>query len=213
MPRLTDAHWRQIEDQYRIGQVGIRELARQFDVSPSTICKRAKRDDWTQDLSEQVRREAKAQLLREYTRANAVGKPGVLETREGLAGGNAPNARDLIKIGAANIVDLVRSHRSDIGSLRQIIERHLAALGAAAVNTEDAKEHYFVVNTIDALSRALERTVRLERQAFSMDDAPEEPKDSETLQGEIQAILPDDPAERRKALRNMAGLGDDSARD
>ena len=54
--------WELIERDYRAGQFAVVEIGRQHGLSHTAINKRAKRDGWTRDLTDNVRKEVPARL-------------------------------------------------------------------------------------------------------------------------------------------------------
>jgi hypothetical protein len=56
--RLID--WEAIEREYRAGQVTVVEIGRQHGLSHTAINKRAKRDGWTRNLADRVRKKVSA---------------------------------------------------------------------------------------------------------------------------------------------------------
>ena len=63
MGRRSDIDWESIERHYRIGQTSVAQLAVKFGVERASINRRAKRENWTRDLTDQVRAATKAALF------------------------------------------------------------------------------------------------------------------------------------------------------
>ena len=63
MGRRSDIDWEGVERQYRIGQISVAHLAVKFGVERASINRRAKREGWTRDLTDQVRAATKAALI------------------------------------------------------------------------------------------------------------------------------------------------------
>ena len=63
MGRRSDIDWEGVEREYRIGQISVAHLAVKFGVERASINRRAKREGWTRDLTDQVRAATKAALI------------------------------------------------------------------------------------------------------------------------------------------------------
>lgn len=147
--------WEAIEREYRAGQLFVSEIGRQHGISEGAIRKRAKRDNWKRDLTEQVRTAVRAELVRDGT-------------NEQCADG------DLVREKAARGAQVVREHRDDISRLRRIgavlaerLERIIEGKepdGIAIGDKESASD------MLEKLSRISTRVVQLERQAFNLDE-------------------------------------------
>lgn len=184
--------WEAIEREYRAGQLSVSEVARQQGVSHTAINKRAKREGWTRDLTERVRKEVSARLVSE--------------------GVSAEGVRETIQVAAERGVALVREHRSDIGQNRAAVTKLLAELHTVIENVEEIEEDIIedtpgplnakrrarmlaavalpsragVVNT---LAGALKTLIPLERQAFNLDDkgAPPDGSDGNPVNVELSS--------------------------
>jgi hypothetical protein len=152
----STADWDAIEREYRLGQLSIKEIARQQGgaVTDRGITRHAKVHGWTRDLSGAVRTRVRESLVREGVRANKSELVGV-----------EPSDEALIDEAAARGVEVVRSHRWDIKALRQ----------TAAGLLDDLRSDLGVKITdrsrvICDLSAAMARLIPLERQAFGLDE-------------------------------------------
>src|SRR5580658_7531176 len=65
MTERKSVDWEAIEREYRAGQLTVVEIGRQHGLSHSAINKRAKRDGWTRNLADRVRKEVSARLVSE----------------------------------------------------------------------------------------------------------------------------------------------------
>lgn len=167
--------WEAIEREYRAGQLSIREIARQHDVSDGAIRKRAKNKGWSQDLSEKVREKVRTDLVRTEVRT--------------------PNASDkeVIEAAAARGVEVVRDHRRDINSGRNLVNLLMGQLEEAATSRDEIEDAIIDetsedgngkrraqmlravslpghAGTLRDLSTAMKNLIALERQAFNLDE-------------------------------------------
>ncbi|WP_072389841.1 hypothetical protein [Hyphomicrobium sp. CS1GBMeth3] len=171
--------WEGIEREYRAGQLSVVEIGRQFGVSHTAINKRAKKNGWTRDLTEKVRKEVSARLVSDEV--------------------SATNAREAVTLAAERGVQVVRSHRNDISQGRERVTElidelkeattHRAEIEAAIEeetagdkNSERRNRMLRAVGlparagVIRELATALKALIPLERQAFNLDEKGEPPK-------------------------------------
>jgi hypothetical protein len=185
MAQRNNIDWEKIETLYRVGQLSVRDIAAEMKVEPSTITRRAKKDGWTRDLSEQVRRETKAALLRNAT-------PNATSPTRARAG---------IDAAVYTNVGLIETHRSDIKYGRELVATLMAQLMDVA-GSRDAMEDLIIENTdagrkrsamlravalpshaatLRDLATALKILIPLERQAYNIDEKPPEDSYEELL--------------------------------
>lgn len=150
--------WEAIEREYRAGQLSIAELARQHNLSRQAIIKRAKRDGWVRDLAAEVRKVVSAKLVTD--------------------GVTSDNARGTVELAAARAVEVVRSHRRALSQLNAIgdilanrLAQHLDGVVADGPGLGDKESP---ADMLEKLSRTRQRAIQLERQAFSLDSAPQD---------------------------------------
>lgn len=151
--------WEAIEREYRAGQLSVREIARQHDVSAPAIVKRAKRLGWERDLSASVREAVNAKLVKETAAVNS-------EV-------NTLNAREAVSLAAARGVDIVLRHRRDIAKLDALRNRLAEKAEAIIEKVADLKDLGDAVSAVEGLGRTQAKLIPLERQAFSLDAAEE----------------------------------------
>lgn len=167
--------WEAVEQEYRAGQMSLREIGRKHGVNAGTIVKKAKKCEWIQDLSEKVRRETAARLAQ--------------ATPDGNTDGNSVASREAVKLAAARGVEVVLQHRVLASRAKRIVAGLLGELEAIAEHLPDleaeidatcgdgrqaikAKEAISVASrskSMRELAGSLETLVRVERQAFSLD--------------------------------------------
>jgi hypothetical protein len=173
MTERKSVDWEAIEREYRAGQLTVVEIGRQHGLSHTAINKRAKRDGWTRNLADRVRKEVSARLVSEKVSPEA--------------------ERAAIEPAVARGVQVVREHRASIGRGQRLLSALFGELEEAAENrdeieaaieeeTEDddtgkrrAMMHRAVAlpsraGVIVNLSNALRTLVALERQAFNLGD-------------------------------------------
>ena len=189
--------WEKIELDYRSGVKSLREIASEQGVSDTAIRKRAKRDDWVRDLSAKIKAKADDLVRKEQVRSE-------VRTQNTISEKETIDAN-------ANLVASVRlAHRKDIQRSRSIamklfdeLEHQVGVENAELLEQlgeimrdEDEKGqdklndiyHKIIslpgrVKAAKDLSDALSTLIRLERQAFDLDD-----KNNTTIDP-LQALL------------------------
>lgn len=132
--------WEAIERDYRAGVLSVRQIGRNHGVSHTAVQKRADKEAWNRDLSTRVRAEVQRRLATDAVAsepvATAVATPVATPYAHADAGNLATAAtatkaatnaatqaatdRQIVDAAAATAVEVVRSHRRDIGSGRAL---------------------------------------------------------------------------------------------
>ena len=167
--------WVSIEKEYRLGQKSMRTLAFQFNISPSTVSRRAKKYFWVQDRALEVR-ERTLELL---------------EHRECTT----PTDKD-IEVAAATNRQVIFNHRRSLGNALSLFSMLVAELKAVFDNQTEIesdiidfangnskigrRRHNRMLRAVSLpayarilrdLSVALKNLIPLERQAYSLDSS------------------------------------------
>lgn len=184
--------WEAIEREYRAGQLSLREIGRQYDVTAPAVLKRAKKHGWERDLSNRVRESVNAKLVRETARETAPV--------------NAVNAQEAVALAAARGVDVVFRHRRDIAKLDALKTRLAEKAETLIEKVADLKDLGDAVAAVEGLGRTQAKLIPLERQAFSLDASkPDsnqiEVKASVTVKPDLNALT----SEEFDVLRGIAG--------
>ncbi|MEL6575036.1 MAG: hypothetical protein AAFQ81_04015 [Pseudomonadota bacterium] len=159
--------WEAIEREYRAGQLSIMEIARRFGLTDAAIRKRAKRDGWTRDLGDDVRRRIKDKRVRE---------PDPNAGRELGSGSGSERAtdEDLVERAASRGFEVEQSHRRDLTQLHGL-KRLLATRLSQVLHNEPVDgpclgDKESPGDLLEKLARVSSRLIPLERQAYSLDD-------------------------------------------
>lgn len=171
--------WAAIERDYRIGQLTMREIARQHEVDVAAISRKAKKLGWTQDLTAEVKTRTRAALLTKDVNAPSTDV-------------NTALAADLDLAVKTNVA-IVLNHRSRIRRLSELEETLVGQLKDAAEKRDEVEEdieahtagdkngerrnrmlkavalpsHASVLREISTVTKTC---IGLERQAFNLDD-------------------------------------------
>ncbi|HHH0687436.1 TPA: hypothetical protein ACPZQD_004079 [Yersinia enterocolitica] len=174
------ADWEAIESAYRAGLMSLREIASQHNISEGAIRKRAKRDDWSRDLSAKIKERAEDLVRKEEVRKQVRTETTLTE-------------RVLIEASAEVIANVRMEHRGDIRRAREITNALFDELGAECADIESLRklgelmldpdengrdrlnEVYQSiialperVKAVKALSDAMKNLIGLERQAYDI---------------------------------------------
>lgn len=112
--------WEAVSGKYRAGLLSIRQIAKQHGVTEGAIRKRAKKDGWQRDLTAKVQEAVRIELARTAVRTEA---PATGTTE-----------REIVAEAAAQVVHLLREHRTDIRSHRALLSTLLEQLNFTAEN-------------------------------------------------------------------------------
>lgn len=179
---MTKPDWEAIESAYRAGLMSLREIASQHNISEGAIRKRAKRDDWSRDLSAKIKERAEDLVRKEEVRKQVRTETTLTE-------------RVLIEASAEVIASVRMEHRGDIRRAREITNSLFDELGAECADIESLRklgelmldpdengrdrlnEVYQSiialperVKAVKALSDAMKNLIGLERQAYDIGD-------------------------------------------
>lgn len=182
-PSTKAVDWERIELDYRAGIKTLRQIAGENGITEGAIRKRAKRDDWTRDLSERIQEKAD-QLVRNEAVRNLVRKESSVSERVLVDA----NARAIADVQLAQRT-LIQRKQAIVESLMQELEAQvgpgnstlLADLGdmlrSPDENGQDKLNDLYRkiislperAKTAKTLAETLRIAVDMERQAFGMD--------------------------------------------
>lgn len=182
-PSTKAVDWERIELDYRAGIKTLRQIAGENGITEGAIRKRAKRDDWTRDLSERIQEKAD-QLVRNEAVRNLVRKESSVSERV-LVDANARAIADVQLVQRK----LIQRKQAIVESLMQELEAQVGPENAALLadlgdmlrnpdeNGQDKLNDLYRkiislperAKTVKTLAETLRITVDMERQAFGMD--------------------------------------------
>ena len=176
--------WEKIELDYRAGVKSLREIAAEHDISDGAIRKRAKRDDWSRDLSAKINAKAEDLVRKELVRSEVRTQTAISEKETIDA-----NAHQQAAVRLSQRKDIQRS-RSIAMQLFDELEHQVGVVNVELLEdlgelmrSEDDKGqdklndiyHKIIslpgrVKSMKDLSDTLRTLIALERQAFGLDD-------------------------------------------
>jgi uncharacterized membrane protein YheB (UPF0754 family) len=201
-PKRTGPDWERIEISYRAGVLSLREIAAQDgNVTEGAIRKRAKRDNWERDLAAKIKAKADALVRKEEVRKASTRANQIQLDKPTEASIVDANAMAITRVRLEHREDIARSRRLATALLEELEQQtaqvpELAALGAAMANPDERgidklNELYQKIISLPArtktmkdLAETLKTLIALEREAYSISDAPDKPKDFENLSDE-----------------------------
>ncbi|MBD1399450.1 hypothetical protein [Pelovirga terrestris] len=168
--------WETISRHYRAGCRSLRDIGNEYGISEAAIRKRAKKEGWPRDLSEQIK-------------AKATEKVRIEAVRGGTQGASE---RTIIEAESDIQSRVALSHRKDIPQKRELVAKLFAEIEAMTDNKElfetlqealandDAKALSQAVNKVVSLPQRIKGTadlvnayrtlIMLEREAFGIND-------------------------------------------
>lgn len=190
----TTIDWERIEADYRAGMKTLRVIAEEHGLTHGAINKRAKRDNWTRDLSAKIQQAARDKVSKAQVSSL------VSKTTE----------RDVIDANSNMIADKIIEHRTDIPKKRALVAKLFAEIEAMTDGKELMETVTLALEAGDAdglasavkklctlpqrikgvteLMNAYKSVIGLERQAFGMADGEDIKADAladliKTIQG------------------------------
>ena len=173
--------WERIELDYRAGVKTLRQIADENGISEGAVRKRAKRDDWTRDLSERIQDKAEQLVRKEAVRKLVRTESAVTE-------------RVLVEVNAQAVADIRLAHRNDIHRARRLTNALLQELEKQTEQVPELQElgellrspdergtdklndlYQAIISlperskTMKVLAESLQKLVDMERTAFGMD--------------------------------------------
>jgi len=161
--------WEEVEKRYRTNQGSIRSIAKEFGISDSAIRKRIKKEGWTRDLAEDFQRELKNRQLEQLgTRYGTQCEPSKSKQER-------DSDRDTINNAVDGTMEVINKQIGRIDRLNNSIDNMLIELEKDeftyitkdGVELKDSKAKTDYMRT---LSQAIERSIKLERQAYNIGD-------------------------------------------
>jgi hypothetical protein len=177
MAKRRKIDWETVENLYRAGQLSIREIARQNGCAAQTIVDRAKRYDWSRDLSEKVRQAIRAKLAKADT-------DSLTDTDK------AKRQKDIVEGASDKGVEVIKLHRKDISSLKELEAQLIEELKNKPTKLYITQYQGEIVEKVVGLTAAersqaannlanvQHKRIQLERQAFNLNEGSE---DSEVI--------------------------------
>lgn len=213
MALSPEVNWSVVRPHYEAGVRSLKDIGREFGCSPAGILKAAKREGWTRDLAERIRRQADAKMA---AAAAAAPKPGDKP---------AAHEREVVELNATLQYRIRMAHRADIQRTRALFGALLeeqeslcprpypgdparTLLEQLAVDSEPPPEgetpeeaqrrHERArklvqrlatgperIDSARKLAGLLETVIRLERQAFGIDESTPATKPTPTDWGSV----------------------------
>lgn len=187
--RKEQIDWEAIERDYRLGQLSIRELARRFGIEPSTITRKAAKDAWVRDLSQEVKARTRAGLVE-----LAKEKAQQLATESNVA------LRDGIDVAVESNLRKISEHQSSIGQNQGRLLTMQTKLDSMIPEAESLHDMVKAASAFESLVRSQKTLIALEREALGLDEKDgETPKTQNQVDDELEKLL-------KKAMNGNRGV-------
>lgn len=189
MGRRSDIDWEKIERQYRLGKKTDEEVSAANKISRSALARRAKKEGWSKDLSEQVKLETRAKV------SAAIVKKATEKLRE-----SHKKDSNAVEVEAISNALLIAEHEKVGTKGRELFEKILDRIAeqvdaapsieavAKMVEAEDPlalpalRKILALPSYVDSAKKATEgaaKAIEVERKARNLDDAP--PTDNDPI--------------------------------
>lgn len=191
--------WEALEVEYRTGKYSNRQLGAKFGVSESAIRYRAKGKGWQKDLSKKVQQQTRIKSTQKAV------VDTVRKQREAQGSDvEAPLTEDeIVEAAAEHSATIITQHQKRIEKYQAIVDdfatriKEQVAAGKVSVIAKNGEQVEidvsldYVGKSIGNGVMALERLVKLERQAHGI-DSDERSDEGETLEALLAEVAPDD---------------------
>lgn len=145
--------WEAIESAYRVGALSVRAIADQNNITDTAIRKKAKKEGWLRDLTDEVRRATREKLVREEVRNDGSREPKKTDA-------------EIVAEASDDAAAIVISHRHGLARWRAIADKLCDALTDLPVVKENLGDFSRALNAgVDAQLKV----IKGERQAYSLD--------------------------------------------
>lgn len=198
-PSKASIDWEALEVEYRTGKYSNRQLGAKFGVSESAIRYRVKGKGWQKDLSKKVQQQTRIRATQ-----NAVVDKVRKQRKEQGADVEAPLTEDeIVDAAAEQSATIITRHQQRIDTYQNIVDDfatrikeqvEAGKISIIAKNGEQVEVDVsldYVGKSIGNGVMALERLVKLERQAHGI-DSDERSDEGETLEALLAEVAPDD---------------------
>ncbi|MFU2327746.1 hypothetical protein [Pseudomonas sp. NFX98] len=171
MTEKTTPDWEAIERAYRAGSLSIRAIGELHGANHATILKRAKKNGWERDLTEQVRAATQRKVTTSVT--------------SGTNKGSLVTEAEIVAEASDKAASLVIYHRGSL-ELWQNIATKLSVFLAEAEITD--KNHGDFARSLNAGVDAQLKVIKAQRQAYNIDEAGDDDKSDTVTRIELVAM-------------------------
>ena len=144
--------WEAIERAYRAGLLSVRAIGESHGVNHATILKRAKKEDWKRDLTDQVRAATKRKVTTAVTTKSNQSK--------------VVTDAEIIEEASDQAAAVILAHRSGLAQWRGIADKLSCVLSDMEVTPDNAGDF---ARSLNAGVDAQLKVIKGERQAYNLD--------------------------------------------
>lgn len=144
--------WEAIERAYRAGLLSVRAIGESHGVNHATILKRAKKEDWKRDLTDQVRAATKQKVTTAVTTKSNQSK--------------VVTDAEIIEEASDQAAAVILAHRSGLAQWRGIADKLSNVLSDMDVTADN---HGDFARSLNAGVDAQLKVIKGERQAYNLD--------------------------------------------
>lgn len=149
---IKQPDWEAIERAYRAGSLSVRAIGESHGVNHATILKRAKKEDWKRDLTDQVRAATKQKVTTAVTTKSNQSK--------------VVTDAEIIEEASDQAAAVILAHRSGLAQWRGIADKLSNVLSDMDVTADNAGDF---ARSLNAGVDAQLKVIKGERQAYNLD--------------------------------------------
>lgn len=158
--------WEKVEIEFRAGIKSLREIGTIYGVSHVAINKKAKKEEWSRDLSAKIKAKADAMV----TTAGVTGKVTKV---------SSVTEREIVEANAEAILSIRLSHRSDISRVKLLVSKLFGEVETATVQDGQDQPNEILtipqrVDCVKKLTESAKTLISMEREAWGIDEAKKE---------------------------------------
>ncbi len=116
--------WREVEKDYRVGEMSLRQLKDEHGITVKAIRQKAKKEGWERDLKERIRISA----------VNLINKRAAIKAAEKEE--KDVEDEDIVDFASAEQADIIVSHRGLIGKHKELLSMLYEELNSQTVSLE-----------------------------------------------------------------------------
>lgn len=168
--------WEAIEAAYRVGVLSVRAIAEQNGITDTAIRKKAKKEGWLRDLTDEVRRTTREKLVRAEVRSDGSREPKKSDA-------------EIVEEASDEAATVILSHRVGLARWRAIADKLCDALTDLPVVEDNLGDFSRALNAgVDAQLKV----IKGERQSYNLDE-DQSPEGATTVITRVERVIIDAP--------------------
>lgn len=158
MVERKQVDWEGVERDYSAGLLSLREIGAKYGVDEAYIRRKAKKNDWSRDLSAKIQSKAEKIVRNELVRTEVRTEKAITE-------------KEIVQVNAQALVNVKLSHRKSISRVNNLVDTLFEEIEELSTH-KNADNLPVRVDMTKKLMDTLRISIDKERQAFGITDAP-----------------------------------------